>query len=335
MKKAGLILTMVLLTSIALIAQTATEIARNSISSTVSIVALDNNLQPLGYGSGFIIDDNLIATNVHVIENASSVYVVINGIQKNLNVEGYVAIDKANDLIILQVSNLQGNKLSFGTASLPDIGEKIYAVGNPKGLNGTFSEGIISGIRDINGNKALQITAPISPGSSGGPVLNTIGQVIGIAFASYTNGQNLNFAIPITYLINLKSKISFLQPISMVKKKIELNKITSIDKEGVSVRILPSSRELFDGVSYQPSLSIKNNLPNAVSNIRVLVLLFDKTGTLIDSDEDTYFPYDSNNDENKLIKPYLARTYYSKLNINWVSGYKLKARILNYKIIER
>src|SRR5690606_18599510 len=103
--------------------------------------------QPLGYGSGFIIDDETVVTNVHVIEGCNSAYVLLNGQEKKYSVSGYVAIDKANDLVILKVSGLYGTALNIGAEEFPEIGDKIYAVGNPKGLNGTFSEGIISGVR--------------------------------------------------------------------------------------------------------------------------------------------------------------------------------------------
>jgi len=85
-------------------------------------------------------------------------------------------------------------------------GDEIYVIGNPEGLEGTFSKGVISGIRSIDGRSYFQITAPISPGSSGGPVLNASGEVIGVAVASWRTGQNLNFAIPVFYVRSLLSR---------------------------------------------------------------------------------------------------------------------------------
>jgi S1-C subfamily serine protease len=76
-----------------------------------------------------------------------------------------------------------------------NIGETIYVLGNPDGLFGSISQGIVSGIRRTNASRLIQITAPISPGSSGGPVINTKGQVVGVVVASLSEGQNLNFAI--------------------------------------------------------------------------------------------------------------------------------------------
>ncbi|MES1181554.1 MAG: S1C family serine protease, partial [Flavobacterium sp.] len=293
--------------------QTSTEIAKDAINSTISVIALDNTSQPLAYGSGFIIDDKLIATNVHVIEGASSAYVLINGSLKNLTVDGYVAIDKANDLVILKVSDLHGTKLILSSTAMPEIGEKIYAVGNPKGLSGTFSEGIVSGIREIASNKVIQITAPISPGSSGGPVLNSKGEVMGIAFASFSSGQNLNFAIPVTYLESLKSKISIAQPLSAVKRQTNSNTKSTTNSnlnEGVIVRNLSYDASY---ITYDPekhvNFSIKNNLPYTVSDIDILILAYDNTGTVVDYKEEIYFPYNpviTYSDQG--IKPYLAHT---------------------------
>jgi S1-C subfamily serine protease len=88
------------------------------------------------------------------------------------------------------------------------VGDKVYAVGNPLGLEGTFSEGIISGMRFIGGHATMQITAPISPGSSGGPILDGSGSVIGVAVATFKNGQNLNLAIPVGYVSRLLTIVS-------------------------------------------------------------------------------------------------------------------------------
>lgn len=318
--------------SLTISGQNSVEIARIGIKSTVSIVALDNMAQPLGYGSGFIIDDELIATNVHVIEGCNSAYVLINGEEKKYKVSGYVSIDKPNDLVILKVAGLLGTALPLGAEAPPEIGEKIYAIGNPKGFNGTFSEGIVSGIRTLQSNQVLQITAPISPGSSGGPVLSSTGQVIGIAFASYSSGQNLNFAIPVKYLINLKSAINKIEPLVTVKPQVKINSTTSIEpniKEGVSIRNISthctgSTFEDIEGKLYD--FSIKNNLSYTLSDIKILFLAYDATNTIVDYREFTY---------SEQIKPLLAKSF-ECMNGVVLSGSitKVKARILDFKIIE-
>ena len=298
--------------------------------STVSIVALDQIAQPLGYGSGFIIDDELIVTNVHVIEGCNSAYILKNGEEKKYTVSGYVAIDKTNDLVILKVSGLSGTKVTLGNDSLPNIGEKIYAVGNPKGLNGTFSEGIISGIRKMIADEVLQITAPISPGSSGGPVLNSNAQVVGIAFASFTEGQNLNFAIPVKYLLILKTKMGSLTALSTVK--VELKPKTSVNtdiKEGVSIR------DISVEYGHYIAFSIKNNLSNKISNVVILFLIYDETGTVVDYVQTSR--YDCNNVLNCGIEPYLAKSFvYGSGGVEFhaSSCSFIKARVLDFKINE-
>ena len=330
MKKNLLILIVLFSTSFAF-GQSATEIAKNAIQSTVSIIALDNNTQPLGFGSGFIIGKDLVATNVHVVEGCSSAYAMVNGQQKKFKVEGYLSIDRGNDLVILKVSGLEQSELILSGEELPEIGEKIYAIGNPKGFSGTFSEGIISGIRNFEKNQVLQITAPISPGSSGGPVLKTNGEVIGIAFATFSEGQNINFAIPVKYLFSLKNNLGTLTPISTIKKAPNTTKSNTLKpniKDGLSIRNLTWGC-FFD---HSFNFSIKNNLPVSVSCVKVLILVYDTAGIIVNYYEETYFCSFSKDNG---IKPFLAKTTYCNnypFEDSYKKGYKIKARILDFTI---
>jgi len=313
--------------------QTAKEVAKIGINSTVSVVALDNYRQPLGYGSGFILENGLIVTNVHVIKGSKSAYVLMNGSSNKYNVSGYVAIDKANDLVILKVEGLIGKSLSLASDELPEMGERIYAIGNPKGLSGTFSEGIVSGRREIENNEIIQITAPISPGSSGGPVLNIKSEVVGIAFASYSDGQNLNFAIPVKYLKKIKTNIGQPQPISGILSKAKTTSTKSITpniKKGVTLRNI----ELFS--DNYIVFSIKNNLGYRVTDIKILFLVYDKTGVVVDYVEESYFKYSEYYGKDSGIKPYLAKSvdYYHGAKVNAHSASYVKARVLDFRIME-
>ena len=133
---------------------------------------------------------------MHVVEGGAGGYVKLVGKSAKHEIKGILAKSEELDLVLLSVPGLPTNEVALASSGL-EIGDPVFACGNPKGLEGTFSSGIVSSFRDAGSNQLLQITAPISPGSSGGPVVNANGDVIGVAVATYRGGQNLNFAIPV------------------------------------------------------------------------------------------------------------------------------------------
>jgi len=166
--------------------------------SVVIIFAYDNKGEFLQLGSGFFISQNGdIITNYHVLQGASSAEVKTSD-GKTYPITYIVAGDEQSDIIRLSVDipSKYVHSLSL-SATVPEVGERIIVYGSPLGLEKTVSDGIVSAIREVPGyGKLIQITAPISPGSSGSPVLNMKGEVIGIATLQMIKGQNLNFAIP-------------------------------------------------------------------------------------------------------------------------------------------
>lgn len=182
---------------------TAREIARRVFPSVVMLVAKDKSGRPVSIGSGFFVRGDAIATNRHVIEGASHIQVKIVGRNVSFGIKSIESTDKDNDLALLRIEAPKAQSLLLGDSRRVAVGDTVYVVGNPEGLEGTFSQGIISGLRRSEGQDLLQITAPISHGSSGGPVLNTRGDVIGIAVGIMADGQNLNFAIPVSHLSSL------------------------------------------------------------------------------------------------------------------------------------
>ena len=111
-----------------------------------------------------------------------------------------VRTDEKNDLAVFSVDIDLTSKalpLSSGTVS---PGQQVFAIGNPVGLEKTISQGIVAGVRISNQRKLIQITSPISHGSSGGPILDSRGQVIAVAVGMLEDGQNLNFAVPVEYV---------------------------------------------------------------------------------------------------------------------------------------
>jgi tetratricopeptide (TPR) repeat protein len=173
------------------------ELVRRIKPSAVAIVTFDNHGESLSRGSGFFIDVDRVVTNRHVIEGAYRAE-VHSSTGNVYPVRGVLAVDAEGDVALLRIEappNLI-RPLSLERTS-PQEGESIVVIGNPFGLEGSVTNGIVSAVRDIpTFGRIIQITAPISPGSSGSPVVNMRGQVIGVATLQITGGQSINFAIP-------------------------------------------------------------------------------------------------------------------------------------------
>ena len=183
------------------IALTPEEIAKKALDATVLLVMVDANGKVSSRGSGFFVQRNRIATNFHVIDGATGGTARLVGRETGYPVERIYVGDKKHDLAILQVSAPGVEPLPIGSSEFVEIDEQIYVSGNPLGvLEGTFSDGIINAIREVDGVKLFQVSAPILEGNSGGPVLNAQGEVIGVSHGAIPAGQNLNFAIPSIYL---------------------------------------------------------------------------------------------------------------------------------------
>src|SRR5437763_2495554 len=173
------------------------DLVRRIKPSSVAIETFDVRGEKLSRGSGFFVDKDRVVTNRHVIDGAYRGEVHLNS-GNTFQVKNVLAVDAEADIAILKVEappNLV-HPLSLDRAS-PQEGESVVVIGNPFGLEGSVTNGIVSAVRDIPGfGRIIQITAPISPGSSGSPVVNMQGQVIGVATLQITGGQSVNFAIP-------------------------------------------------------------------------------------------------------------------------------------------
>jgi tetratricopeptide (TPR) repeat protein len=180
--------------------------------AVVVVISIDREGKPVGQGSGFIVrEDGVIVTNYHVVNMASDIKIKIG--DKVRDVEGLLHVDPENDIAIIKVEGKDYPKVRLGDANKAQVGEKIYAIGSPQGLENTISEGILSGIREIDPErKILQMTAAISQGSSGGPVFNSSGEVIGIATFLIAETQNLNFALPVNLIMAGLSKKELVSP---------------------------------------------------------------------------------------------------------------------------
>ena len=166
--------------------------------AVVTVIGYDANGKIIRLGSGFFIDgkDHII-TNRHVISGVAKAEVKTADGARYL-LKAMVSEDQQVDLVKLVVEGLKGiHSYLLITQTQPEVGERVVVVGSPLGLEQTVSDGMVSAIRNIPGRgEILQISAPVSPGSSGGPVVNLKGEVIGVATFQMSRGQNLNFAIP-------------------------------------------------------------------------------------------------------------------------------------------
>lgn len=176
---------------------TPAQIAARVTSAIVSIRS------PTGLGTGFVVrKDGWIATNLHVIAGASEL-VVATPDKRLFPVVEVLAVDREHDLALLRIDAELG-ALVLGDSDAVRAGDSVVAIGHPLGLEDTVSNGLVSAVRVIDPSlTVLQISAPIAPGSSGGPLFSDHGEVIGVATAYSTKGQNLNFGVPVRYLKEL------------------------------------------------------------------------------------------------------------------------------------
>lgn len=187
-------------------AREATDVASSAFRSVVMLVVSDAGGNPMAFGTGFFVKADVMATSYHVVDGASSAYIKALGQEKTYPIAGILAKDEENDVVLLQADTSGAlPSLVLRTTAGVRVGDKVYTVGNPMGLEGTFAEGIVSALRKENAMQLIQITAPLSQGSSGGPILDAEGKVIGVAAGLVKNGQNLNFAIPADCVMKMLS----------------------------------------------------------------------------------------------------------------------------------
>jgi S1-C subfamily serine protease len=225
--------------------QTNIDVYKKGIPSVVNItstaVAFNFFYGPVpqeGQGSGFIIDkEGHILTNYHVVANAREVEVTLHNKKKYKAT--IIGRDRTLDLAVLQIKAPNLVAATLGDSKPLVVGQKVYAIGNPFGLSGTMTRGIISSVRPIRTpeggeiDEAIQTDAAINPGNSGGPLLNSRGEVIGINSMIATGGSNQS------------AGIGFAIPINTAKAVInDLITIGRVRRPSLGIRTLPIGPEL-------------------------------------------------------------------------------------------
>ena len=182
-------------------------LAKKARPAVMLLVISDAAGKEVATGTGFLVsDDGKLITNHHVIENAAS------AVAKAENgglfpVEGVLADDPKNDLVLLKLKGKDLPFLTLGNSEKIEVGTRIAVIGSPLGLEGTLSEGIVSAVRELMGEiRIIQITAAISPGSSGSPVIGVQGEIVAVATSLLNGGQSLNFAVPVEHANKLLAK---------------------------------------------------------------------------------------------------------------------------------
>jgi serine protease Do len=174
------------------------------------VVRIESNMggNRVAYGTGFIVGaEGRIATNLHVIAGAEQIKVtLLDGSEHP--VEEVVAFDPERDLAIVHIAASKLPTVKLGDSDGVSAGDRVVAIGNPLGVfDYSVSDGLISSVRPLaTGITVLQISAPISQGSSGGPLFDPYGEVIGVATFIAREGQNINFGVPSNYLRPLLDK---------------------------------------------------------------------------------------------------------------------------------
>lgn len=258
-----------------------------SIDNIENIGGLYNEEEPQQWsGSGIAIAPNYVATNFHVVDGAKTLNItnVNNDKNRNYFVE-IVAIDKINDLAVLKVSDerFKGfNAINYGLSTVVmDLGKEVFVLGYPliktMGEDLKITNGIISAKTGFQGDVSLyQISAPIQPGNSGGPLFDYSGNLIGIVNAKHAGAENVGYAIKLSYLQNL---------IESSNLPIELNKKSDIDKLSLSEKIIKISPNV---VCIKANVSENKNKVNIQTNLSPKASDIAKAEQLFNSSRNSY-----------------------------------------------
>lgn len=164
------------------------------------VTTFDAAEKRLAQGSAVVVEAGTLITNCHVLAKARAVVVRRENIAYGATLEH---ADVERDLCQLQVKNFNSPAVELAPTTGLRVGQRVYAVGNPRGLEVTFSDGLISGLRRGSDDKTVELvqtSAPISPGSSGGGLFDSAGRLVGITTATRRDSQNLNFAMPADWI---------------------------------------------------------------------------------------------------------------------------------------
>ncbi len=217
-----------MLTAPAVYANSAEQIFAQASPSIVVVDIFDANGKNIGLGSGVVIGVGNVITNCHVAQEGKKLQVRHTGKVFKATLQ---YADPSRDLCQLNAPGLQAPPVNLGTANKLRVGQRVYAIGTPKGLELTLSEGLISSLRLLEGSQYIQTSAAISSGSSGGGLFDDQGRLIGITTFQLVEGQNLNFALPVDWIGELPKRAQAV-PATAKKGGLDwLNRSLALDKK--------------------------------------------------------------------------------------------------------
>lgn len=184
-------------------AKTPSQVFEEVSASVVVVEVYDASGTQIGQGSGVIIAPGEVATNCHVLKDADRLQVRHGQVRHPARMR---LSDADRDLCQITAAGLTARPVAIGATKMLKVDSRVYAVGAPKGLELTLSEGIVSALREVAGGRFIQTTAPISPGSSGGGLFDENGSLVGLTTFYVSEGQNLNFALPVEWLRELPAR---------------------------------------------------------------------------------------------------------------------------------
>lgn len=225
------------------------KLGEDVIASTVTVLA-DGKDGIMGSGSGFFVANDIVVTNWHVVDGSTKLRIKLTTSEETFPVEGIIGADLANDLAVLKIAAPVTGKALGLFPELPKRGAKVYAFGSPRLLEATMSDGIVSAEREIEGAQRIQITAAVSPGSSGGPVTDDCGRVIGVAYMKVRDAEALNFAIPAHFVVTALKGVTEARSAEYWKQtgQAELKKVTA-SRLGVPEGVDPEQWVQVDAVA--------------------------------------------------------------------------------------
>ncbi len=182
---------------LALFARIASEVFALASPSVVVVYTTDSELQPLSQGSGVAMPGQAVATNCHVLAKAARIVVRDRDAPRPASL---LQADTERDVCLLRARGLTAPPARLGSSASLRVGDPVYAIGTPRGLELTLSEGIVSGFRGQSRARLIQTTAPISPGSSGGGLFDAEGRLVGLPSFLLRESQQLNFAVPVEWV---------------------------------------------------------------------------------------------------------------------------------------